>query len=154
MHIHVSKEIQTIIYWKKLTLVQYVRYFLDVANFYQIFIHNYSKVAAPLTSLAHKDKFKWNEEADQTFEILKNVFTTTAIFMHHYLQEPIFLKSNYPNSFLGALLSQPDIDVCIYSVVIYSHKFIATKINYKIHNNEFLIIVNLIQKWCQFFWRS
>jgi hypothetical protein len=52
-----GKKIQTIIDWIAPSSVQDVQCFLGFANFYRIFIKDYSKIAAPLTRLTGKDKF-------------------------------------------------------------------------------------------------
>jgi hypothetical protein len=52
-----EKKIQTILDWIAPSSIRDVQYFLDFANFYRIFIKDYSKIAAPLTCLTRKDKF-------------------------------------------------------------------------------------------------
>jgi hypothetical protein len=58
-----KKKIQTIVDWIALSLVWNVQCFLGFANFYKIFIKDYSIIVAPLTRLIGKDKFVWNEKA-------------------------------------------------------------------------------------------
>ncbi|GGS28213.1 hypothetical protein GCM10010252_78000 [Streptomyces aureoverticillatus] len=53
-----SKKIQTIMNWKIPRTVRDIQYFLGFANYYRIFIKNFSRVAAPLTRLTSKDKFQ------------------------------------------------------------------------------------------------
>ena len=65
------KKIEAVISWKRPSTVRDVWCFLGFANFYWIFIQNYSKIAAPLTKLTCKDKLEWSVEADQAFEALK-----------------------------------------------------------------------------------
>ena len=66
------KKIEAVISRKIPSIVREVQCFLGFANFYQIFIQNYSKIAALLTMLTCKDKLEWSVEADQAFEALKN----------------------------------------------------------------------------------
>jgi hypothetical protein len=56
------KKIQTIVDWIAPSSVRDVQCFLGFANFYRIFIKNYSKIAAPLTRFTGKDKFVWDEK--------------------------------------------------------------------------------------------
>ena len=58
------KKIQTITEWKKPTTIRDVQCFLSFANFYQIFINNYSNIASSLTCLTYKDKLECSTEAD------------------------------------------------------------------------------------------
>jgi hypothetical protein len=65
-----GKKIQTIVDWIALSSVQDVQCFLGFANFYRIFIKDYSKLTVPLTRFTEKDKFVWDEKAEEAFEIL------------------------------------------------------------------------------------
>ena len=76
------KKIEVVISWKRPSTVRDVQCFLGFANFYRIFIQNYSKIAAPLTKLTCKDKLEWSVEVDQAFEALKKAFTTASILIH------------------------------------------------------------------------
>ena len=53
------KKVEVIVSWKVPKTVRDVQCFLGFANFYRIFIKNYSQVAAPLTRLICKDKLEW-----------------------------------------------------------------------------------------------
>jgi hypothetical protein len=57
------KKIQAIMDWLTPKTVHDVQCFLGFANFYWIFIKNYSQVAAPFTRLTCKDKLEWGPEA-------------------------------------------------------------------------------------------
>jgi hypothetical protein len=144
------QKIRTIIEWKKPATIRNVQCFLGFANFYRIFIRNYSKIAAPLTRLTCKDKLEWNVKADQAFETLKKAFTTAPILTHPNFQKPFFLETNAFDFALGTVLSQPDKDERLLLVAFHSRKFIAVEINYEIHDKEFLAIVDSFQEWRHF----
>jgi hypothetical protein len=57
------KKIQAVTDWLTPKTVRDMQCFLGFANFYRIFIKNYSQVAAPLTRLTYKDKLEWGPEA-------------------------------------------------------------------------------------------
>jgi hypothetical protein len=71
-----EKKIQTIVDWIAPSSVRDVQCFLGFANFYGIFIKDYSKIVAPLTCLTRKDKFVWDEKAEEVFAALKKAFTS------------------------------------------------------------------------------
>ena len=52
------KKVETIVSWEAPKTVRDVQCFLGFANFYRIFIKNYSQVAAPLTRLTSKDRLE------------------------------------------------------------------------------------------------
>ena len=144
------KKIQTVLEWKKPTTVRDVQCFLGFANFYRIFIKDYSKIAAPLTRLTCKDKLEWSTEADQAFEILKMAFTSAPILTHLDFQKPFFLESDASDFALGAVLSQHGEDERLHPVAFHSRKFTAAEINYEIHDKELLAIIDSFQEWRHF----
>ena len=54
----------------------------------------YVSIVAPLTCLIEKDKFVWNEKAEEAFETLKKAFTSTPIFVHADSSKSYFLEAN------------------------------------------------------------
>jgi len=56
------KKIQAITNWATSQVVHDVLCFLVFANFYQIFIKNYSQATAPLTHIICKDKLELESE--------------------------------------------------------------------------------------------
>jgi hypothetical protein len=101
-----EKKIQTIMDWIALSLVWNVQCLLGFANFYRIFIKDYSKIAAPLTCLTRKDKFVWDEKAEEAFETLKKAFTSALILIHADSSKPFFLEADASDFALGSVLSQ------------------------------------------------
>ena len=148
------KKIQTVIDWKNPATIRDVQCFLGFANFYRIFIQNYSKIAAPLTRLTCKDKLEWNAETDQAFEALKKALTTAPILTHPDFQKPFFLETDASDFTLGAVFSQPDEDGRLCAVAFHSQKFTAAEINYEIHDKELLAIVDSFQEWRHFLERA
>jgi hypothetical protein len=143
-----GKKIQTIVNWIAPSSIRDVQCFLDFANFYRIFIKDYSKIIAPLTRLIGKDKFIWDEKAEEAFETLKKVFTSTLILVYADSSKPFFLEADASNFTLGSVLSQYDEDGRLHPIAYCSCKFFAAKINYEIHNKELLAIIDAFEEWC------
>ena len=144
------KMIEAVINCKRPSTLRDVHCFLGFANFFRIFIQNYSKIAAPLTKLTCKDKLEWSVEADQALEALKKAFTTTPILIYPDFQKPFYLESDASDFALGAVLSQPSEDGCLHSIAFHLQKFTAAEINYEIHDKELLAIVDSFQEWQHF----
>ncbi len=54
------------------TKVKEIRRFLGMTGFYRKYIHNYAKIATPLTDLTRKTQtFKWTDQCQTAFETLK-----------------------------------------------------------------------------------
>jgi len=55
-----SKKIQVVLDWATPKMIYNVQCFLGFVNFYQMFIKNYSQIAAPFTWLTCKDTLDWS----------------------------------------------------------------------------------------------
>ncbi|KAL6194324.1 hypothetical protein ACLB2K_035408 [Fragaria x ananassa] len=66
--------------WRRPTTVTEIRSFLGLAGYYRRFVQDFSKIAAPLTSLTKKGvKFEWSEQCEQGFQELKNRLTSAPV---------------------------------------------------------------------------
>jgi hypothetical protein len=83
-----------------------VQCFLGFANFYRIFIKDYSKIVVPLTRLTEKVKFIWDEKIEEAFETLKKAFTSAPILIHADSLKSFFLEADASDFALGSVLSQ------------------------------------------------
>ena len=142
-----QKKIQAVLGWETPKTVRDVQCFLGFANFYRIFIKNYSKITALLIQLTCKDKLDWNFDAEKAFQLLKTAFMTAPILVHLDFSKPFFMEIDASNFALGVVLSQLEDGEKLYPITIHSQKFSAAKINYKIHDKELLVIVDSFQEW-------
>jgi len=137
-----SKKIQIVLDWAMPKMVCDVQCFLSFANFYRMFIKNYSQIAAPLTWLTCKDKLNWNQEAKKVFQTLKKAFTTAPILIHPNFLKPFFMDIDALDFALGVVLSQLGENGKLHPVAFHSRKFNAAKINYEIYDKELFTIVD------------
>jgi hypothetical protein len=68
--------------------------------------------------------------------------------IHAYPSKPFVLETDASNFVLGVILSQPEVNNFFHLVGFHFHKFFPTKINYEIHDKQFLAIVNAFEEWC------
>ena len=54
----------------------------------------------------------------------------------------IIIKTDVSRIVLSSILSQSDEEKRLYSVIFYSRKFIASELNYDIHDKELLAIID------------
>ena len=54
--------------WERLKSVFEIRNFLGLAGYYRRFIEDFSRIAAPMTRLTHKEvKFDWDDRCEEAF---------------------------------------------------------------------------------------
>ncbi|GJW78856.1 putative reverse transcriptase domain-containing protein [Tanacetum coccineum] len=79
VHIDPSK-IEAIKNWAAPTTPTEVRQFMGLAGYYRRFIEGFSLISKPLTKLTQKNKkFKWGEEEEEAFKMLKQKLCSAPI---------------------------------------------------------------------------
>ena len=101
-----QEKVKAILEWPEPKTVKGVRSFLRLANFYQRFIKDYTKVARPLHNLTKKENpFCWKEPQQIAFDMLKIHFTMVPVLAFPDIDCVFHLESNASNYTTGAVLS-------------------------------------------------
>ncbi|KAK3525790.1 hypothetical protein QTP70_007547 [Hemibagrus guttatus] len=136
-------KIRAVMEWPAPTTVRELQRFLGFADFYRRFIHNYSSVAGPLTSLLRgkPKKLAWMDQAQVAFQQLKDCFTRAPILRHPDPDLPFVVEVDASSSGLGAVLSQRHGEPGkLHPSAYYSRKLTAAEANYDVGNRELLAI--------------
>ena len=134
--------------WKAPTTVKGVRSFLGFANYYRIFIRDYSTIAIPLTDLTKKGKeFQWSTEADAAFEALKAKFQEDIVLATWDPERDTRVEPDASGWAVGGVLSQWDSVQGWRPVAFYSEKHLPAECNYDIHDKELLAIIKCVSEW-------
>jgi hypothetical protein len=73
-------KVRDVLDWKPPRTVHKVHSFLILASYYHRFILNFFKITKPITNLLKKEeKYVWNAERDEAFQILKKLLTTSPV---------------------------------------------------------------------------
>ncbi|GJX04998.1 putative CCCH-type zinc finger family protein [Tanacetum coccineum] len=72
-------KIDAILNWSTPKNINDIHSFHGLASFYRRFIHNFNTIIAPITECIKGSKFKWSQEADEAFGLLKNKVTTASV---------------------------------------------------------------------------
>ncbi|KAK3569769.1 hypothetical protein QTP86_004196, partial [Hemibagrus guttatus] len=112
-------KVRVVTEWPNPTTIKELQRFLGFANFYRRFIHNYSPVAGPLTSLMRGKprRLSWSDQAQAAFVKLKDSFTTAPILRH----------------------PDPDLPFVV--------ELTAAEANYDVGNRELLSIKATLEQW-------
>lgn len=141
------KKVEAVRNWKAPRTQKEIRRFLGFANYYRMFIPNYSKIARPLTALTGKGTpFSWGKDQETAFETLKDKFCNAPVLTHWDPTLPTFLETDCSGFALGGALLQEKNGVRR-PVGFFSQKLNAAEINYDIHDKEMLAIVSCMKHW-------
>src|SRR5262249_16212898 len=74
------RKIEAVVSWQRPTTVTEIQSFLGLAGYYRRFVHDFSRLAAPLTRLTQKNvRFQWTEECENSFQRLKECLTSALV---------------------------------------------------------------------------
>jgi hypothetical protein len=142
------EKIMAIREWATPSSVKAVRGFIGFANFYRMFIPEFSDIAEPLTNLTKKDvPFHWNDRCDQAFEKLKELLITAPVLAHFDPDKETMVEADSSGHATGGLLLQKDQNGIWQPVAYHSKKHSPTEVNYPIHDKELLAIVRCLDAW-------
>jgi hypothetical protein len=134
--------------WATPTSVKAVRAFIGFANFYRVFIPEFSNIAEPLLNLTKKEvPFRWDDTCDRAFEEIKELLITAPILAHFDPEKETLVEADSSGYATGGLLLQKDKSNNWQPVAYYSKKHSPTEANYPIHDKELLAIVRCLEAW-------
>jgi hypothetical protein len=141
------ERVKSISSWPQPTKVKELQSFLGFANFYRMFIPNYSAIVLPLLKLLKKDiKYEWTQDCEEAFNKLKKHFIQGDILAHADLAQPFILETDASDFAVGGILSQKQGED-IRPIAFYSRKMTPAEINYEIHDKELLAIIVCLYQW-------
>ena len=88
-----------------------VRTFLGLASYYRKYVHQFAKIAHPLTQLLRKEnlakkQFSWTGECETAFQTLKSKLISAPILALPRFGEPFQLSTDASNFAVGCVLEQ------------------------------------------------
>ena len=139
-----ENKVKHILEWEAPIFVHEVQQFLGFANFYRHFIRGYSSICRPLTQLTKKGQvWNWTNKCQEAFNKLKVSFTEAPILTYYHHKKPLMIETDALDLAKGAVLSQyVDSDKTWHPVAFYNKKFSPAELNYDIHDEEMVVIVD------------
>lgn len=124
-----------------------IKEFLGLAGYYRRFIHNFSKISKPLTTLLQNDKkFEWTNEQEEAFNILKDKLCSEPVLQYPNFSEKFIVTTDASQFAISGILSQGELGKdrpCAYtSRLLNNHE-----INYSTYEKEALAIIYSIRQF-------
>jgi hypothetical protein len=124
-----------------------VRIFLGHAGYYRRFIPNFTSLATPLFKLLSKEvEFKWDDECQISFEILKQKLSTTPVLRGPNWSLPFHICTDASDIALGVVLGQRENQIP-YAIYFISKNLSPAEVNYTVTKKELLVVIHAINKF-------
>ncbi|KAA0054961.1 Transposon Ty3-I Gag-Pol polyprotein [Cucumis melo var. makuwa] len=111
-------------------------------RYYRRFIHQYGSFAAPLTQLLKKGGFKWNKEANEAFNRLKEAMMSLPVLALPKFGQPFEIKTDASGYGVGAVLIQDK-----RPIAFYSHTLAIRDRGRPVYERELMVVVLAVQRW-------
>ena len=128
--------------------IRQLQSFLGVCNYYRKFQRNYSQLTARFKHLlSSKHKWKWKEEDDETFILIKEKFLQNIILHHPDFDQKFFINCDASDVSLGAELYQEDHEGDHQVISFASRVLNQCERNYSVTEKELLSVVFACNKF-------
>ncbi|GJP30201.1 hypothetical protein CLOM_g23266 [Closterium sp. NIES-68] len=146
--VHVDpKKIEAVRTWKTPENVKELWQFLGFANYYNRFVPQYAKIAAPITNLLKKNTpYKWEPKHQEAVEQLKQALTSTPVLILPDPKRDYVIEADASDQAVGGVLMQ-DQGNGLQPIAYLSKKLYGAELNYPIHNKEALAIIIVFKTW-------
>lgn len=122
--------------------------FIGMCSYFSKYIKDYAKLAAPLNDLRKKrNKFKWNEECNDSFIKLKSIISNPPVLAIPNFQKPFYLFTDASEVSAGSVIMQCNDEGDKLPIAYYSKKFTDNEKNLSIYHKEALSVVLSIKKF-------
>ena len=166
-------KVKAITQWEPPTTLYHVRSFLGAVGFYRRFIHNFAKIASPLTDLTkqvngrHKTHAtketvsqwgrtvktvsllpgEWTDECEIAFRKLIEAMTTAPVLVLPDNSKPFELFTDSSKKAVGACLMQRDEKGKLHPCSYFSIKLSDTEGKYPVHEFELVAIFKALKHY-------
>lgn len=128
--------------------VRQARRLLGMAGWYHRFMANFAEVAAPIFNVLKKGvKFSWNEEAEEAFNKIKTLLTTSPVLITPNYSKPFYIRCDASTEGVGGVLFQKSEEGDEHPIAYVSKKLNETQKKYTITELECLAALVSIKKF-------
>lgn len=99
-------KVQAVKEWPQPKNLKALRGFLGLAGYYRCYMKDFGVIARPLTALTKKDAFHWNEEAQDSFESVKQSLCSAPTLALPRFDKVFVVETDACGTGIGAVLMQ------------------------------------------------
>ncbi|KAE8655338.1 Detected protein of unknown function [Hibiscus syriacus] len=137
-----QSKVDAVLEWPKPKTLHEIRSFHGLASFYRRFIRNFSTLIAPITECLKGRDFQWSEEAEASFQLVKQKMTEVPVLALPDFDKVFEVNCDASGVGIGGVLSQAG-----RPVAFFSEKLSGSKKNYSTYDLEFYAIVQSLKHW-------
>lgn len=131
--------------------VSEVKAFTGMVNFYSKFIPRFSQKMEPLYKLQRKyTKFRWNQDAEDAYNLLKREITSDQVLVHFDRKKPVVLTTDACDTAVAGILSHEFPNGELRPIAFVSRSLTTAERNYSTIQKEALAIVFSVTKLYQY----
>ncbi|KAF5199916.1 Retrovirus-related pol polyprotein from transposon [Thalictrum thalictroides] len=141
--IHVDEDkVKAIQEWHTPRTIHDVRSFHGLTTFYRRFVKNFSSIAVPLTHCMRGTKFEWTEEADKSFNLLKDKISTAPVLVLPDFSKIFEVDCDASIMGIGVVLSQEG-----KPIAFFSEKLNDARKKWSTYQLELFALVQTLRHW-------
>jgi hypothetical protein len=114
-------KVEAVAAWPPPRSLRALQGFLGLTGYYGKFIAVYGTVGAPLTALLKREAFKWTDDAEEAFQLLKQALMTAPLLQMPDFDKRFIIDCDASGTDFGAVLHQSDGAIAYFSRPVAPH---------------------------------